>query len=298
VAEAPVEGSACSVAARMEAGGCLWRTKPTFRCKSQIQFVDISERCSFRETSGVQHQRFPVHREVVVLYFLLLPERGGLVIQNRGRRGAALISGLTAGVAITLSACGGSSNAQSVARTVTVTVVASSTTGTSDGSPEPPSTGGSSAESGGTTTAGPVPPSAAGTPLKLANFFNVDSDWAERPYDIADRRQEQGIGREIRYCNKESAPFLELRLANNFKTLKFEVGQSNASNASDQALMVDVSGNNEQIDVRRIPFNKIQAFAVPVNGVNALRISFYLDPAVKNCGFNSVEAAMYNAVLD
>ena len=195
---------------------------------------------------------------------------------------------------VALSACG-EAGAQGIAATVTVTVPANQVSDTSQTPTEESTT---DPDTSATATAGPLPPEAAGTTLKLANFFNVDQSWTESRYDIADRRQEQGIGRLVDQCYPQNAPFLELRLANNFNTLKFEVGQSNASQGSDQILIVDVSGNNEQIDIRRVPFNKVQAFDIKVSGVNALRISFYLDSQADGCGRESVEAVLHNAVVN
>lgn len=209
-------------------------------------------------------------------------------------RTITVLAGALATSVVALSACAGG-GAQGVAATVTVTVPTTQMPDTPQPSTEGPAI---DPDASTTATAGPLPPEAAGTTLKLANFFNVDETWTESRYDIADRRQEQGIGRRIDQCYSQNAPFLELRLANNFNTLKFEVGQSNASEGSDQILIVDVSGNNEQLDIRRVPFNKVQAFVIKVSGVNALRISFYLDSQADRCGRESVEAVLHDAVVN
>lgn len=135
--------------------------------------------------------------------------------------------------------------------------------------------------------------------MTLADFFDVDEQWTESRYDIAKSRQQLGIGAEIQSCYGPDAPdTLELRLANNFTTLKFNVGQANGSQASDQVLDVEVIGNGAQIDIRRIPFNKVQPFTIPVGGVNALVIRVYLDPETDQCDGDSVTAVLHGAVLE
>ena len=42
--------------------------------------------------------------------------------------------------------------------------------------------------------------------------------------------------------------------------------------------------NNEQVEIRSVPFNQIQEFTIDVDGVNALKILFYLDDNVDGCG--------------
>ncbi len=72
-------------------------------------------------------------------------------------------------------------------------------------------------------------------------------------------------------------PSLELRLARRFDQLSFSVGQDNASANSEQVLNVEVVTNGEQADLRKVPFDRVQPFEVPVSGVNAVVINFELD---------------------
>ncbi|SFO52684.1 hypothetical protein SAMN05660359_04057 [Geodermatophilus obscurus] len=76
---------------------------------------------------------------------------------------------------------------------------------------------------------------------------------------------------------------LELRLSNSFERLTFKVGQANDSESSDQELTVEVLANNEQVEIRQVPFNQIQEFEIPVSSVNALKIQTYLNPDNPDC---------------
>ena len=141
-------------------------------------------------------------------------------------------------------------------------------------------------------------PEKKGQTLALADFFNPGSAWTENRYDVADQGSVSGIATEIGGCGSSYTPKpLELRLANNFATLKFKVGQANSSESSDQILGVRVEGNGKQIDVQQVPFNEIQDFSVKVEDVNALKLQFYLDEEGEHCGSGAVQAVMYDVEL-
>jgi hypothetical protein len=181
---------------------------------------------------------------------------------------------------------------------------ASTTSARSTSAPETTSPAATSTSSSSSSTSsspgGPLGSDAAGRKLTLADFFQPDSQWAEKRYDIADKSQVQGIGTTVQYCGTGYAPReLELRLANNFDELTFSVGQANDSRASDQNVTVEVLGNNQQIDIRTVPFNQIQEFRIPVSGVNALKIALSLDEDVQNCGrTGSVVAVLTDITLN
>ena len=146
---------------------------------------------------------------------------------------------------------------------------------------------------------GPLGTDAAGRKLTLADFFQPDSQWAEKRYDIADKSQVQGIGTTVVQCGSNgSSPQLELRLANNFDQLTFSVGQANDSRASDQKLVVEVLANNQQVEIQSVPFNQVQDFRIPVDGVNALKILLYLDNTVQGCGLGSVIGVITGATVN
>ena len=108
--------------------------------------------------------------------------------------------------------------------------------------------------------------------------------WDEERYDIADQKDVQGIAATVQSCGDSAPQELELRLGNNFEELSFSVAQGNDSRDSDQQLSVEVLANNEQVEIRSVPFNQIQEFTIDVDGVNALKILFYLDDNIDNCG--------------
>ena len=85
-------------------------------------------------------------------------------------------------------------------------------------------------------------------------------------------------------CDSFYLRALELRLSNSFESLTFKVGQANNSESSDQELTVEVLANNEQVEIRQVPFNQIQQFEIPVSSVNALKIQIYLNPDNPDCG--------------
>lgn len=164
------------------------------------------------------------------------------------------------------------------------------------GDPSPDETESANAES--SPGAVVLSPDKKGQTLTLADFFNPDSDWTENRYDVADEGAVSGISYDVQNCGPGySTDSLELRLANNFETLNFRVGQANSSEVSDQNLVVRVEGNGKQLDVQRVPFNEIQEISVPVDGVNAAILQFYLDDEMEGCGSGNVQAVVYDAEL-
>ncbi|CAM3117317.1 hypothetical protein PSET11_01441 [Arthrobacter ulcerisalmonis] len=137
----------------------------------------------------------------------------------------------------------------------------------------------------------------AGKPLALSEFFNVDRDWSEKRYDVADRANINGIASELTTPGASYAKTLELRLANNFNKLTFKVGQSNSSTSSDKIVEVRVIANGKQIEIQKVPFNTIQEISVPVGGVNALKIQVAIDPASSRDN-DSVTAVLSSITLD
>ncbi|NYJ05812.1 hypothetical protein [Petropleomorpha daqingensis] len=207
---------------------------------------------------------------------------------------ALLTSALLLGTAACSSFAEDSASASSTSRTSTS---AARTTTPADTST---STSTSSSSSTSSSPGGPLGTESAGRPLHLNDFFGPSQNWSEKRYDIADKSQVQGIGTMVQNCGSRYTPQeLELRLANNFDQLTFSVGQANDSKASDQNVTVEILGNNQQIDIRSVPFNQIQQFTVPVSGVNALKIELYLDDAVQNCGrTGSVIAVLTDITLN
>jgi hypothetical protein len=87
-----------------------------------------------------------------------------------------------------------------------------------------------------------------------------------------------GIATETSSYGPTSRRTLELRLANRFNdTLTFKVGQANDSESSGKTILVKVIGNDEQLEIQKVPFNSIQTISVPVKGVNALKIQVEIE---------------------
>lgn len=141
-----------------------------------------------------------------------------------------------------------------------------------------------------------IQPKDAGRNLVLADFVRPDDDWKQNRYNIASKTNITGIGNEISSCGDYGAASLEMRLANNFEKFEFSVGQDNLSEKTDQKLVVRVKGNNKELDVYRVPFNKYQTFDVDVTDVNALTIETFLDEEVESCS-GSVVAVFYDIKL-
>jgi hypothetical protein len=204
----------------------------------------------------------------------------------RGRAtGHKLACGGAAVLALLLPGCAADGEAGQVASTTVTTVVTAEPSSTPSGT----ATSGSAA----TTTSSAPLTSSPGTsvetpptdqPLTLEDFFNPDDGWQANRYDIAGRSDVQGIATTVASCYESSARVLELRLSNKFSTLTFAAGQADNSASSDQRLTVEILTNNEQAEIRAVPFNQVQDFTIPVEAVNAVKFRLYLDPDSPRCG--------------
>lgn len=115
-----------------------------------------------------------------------------------------------------------------------------------------------------------LPEDSRGRELGLNDMFSADDEWAEDRFDIADQAQIRGLGAEI---DCHDAPIaLELRLARQFESLRMNVGQANDSPSSDGAVVVEIQGNGKQLDIREIPFDRVQPFDVSVSAMNAVKV--------------------------
>lgn len=94
-------------------------------------------------------------------------------------------------------------------------------------------------------------------PLGLDDFFNPSSSWEEGRWNVATKANEQGVSTEISYFDEEQ---LELRLQNQFASLRFEAGQANDSMSSDCVTKVDIFVDGELRETREFEFNVIQEF--------------------------------------
>jgi hypothetical protein len=143
---------------------------------------------------------------------------------------------------------------------------------------------------------GAPPTLTAGQRIGLDAFFDPQYGWEESRYDVADRGQVQGVSAFATSCSKP-LQFLEMRLQNKFKQLKFSVGQGNDSESSKYDLVVAVVANGKQVDVRNIPFNAVQDFNISVDGVNALEVTFMRNLPTGGCDTKTVRAVIFDATL-
>jgi hypothetical protein len=213
-------------------------------------------------------------------------------LQSVARRSA-----VTAGTAVlvgALAGCGADGFASSAQETTLSAPPTESFSATPTATDLPETT--SSPTGSATSSGGVLGRDSTGDRLTLADFFRPPSYWQESRYDIADKADVQGMGTTVASCDENGARTLEMRLSNNFDSLRFKVGQANDSESSDQNLVVEVIANNEQVEIRRVPFNQIQDFEIPVDAVNALKINFFLDPDTPECG-GSVVAVPYDVSL-
>ena len=210
------------------------------------------------------------------------------------------VATVAVGVVVTAAACAGGGESESVAPTSSAPETTSEPAETSTSDPATTSRATtSSAGASSTDDGGVLDEDDEGRQLGLDDFFNADSQWEERRYDLADQQDVPGVGSTVQGCGQSSTydRTLELRLGNNFSELTFSAAQANNSQRSDQDLVVEILANNEQRDIRSVPFNQIQDFTVDVEGVNALVIRLYLDDAVDNCG-GSVTGVISEATVN
>ena len=207
--------------------------------------------------------------------------------------GAAL---LTTGVLLSTVACSSFAGSESSAATPSSSSTASTSSSSTSSSATTSTTASSSSASASSTPGGPLDTSDSGRTLTLADFFSPQSYWQERRFDIADKTAVQGIGTTVSNCGSAYGRELELRLGNKFSELTFSAAQANDSQSSDQKLVVEVLANNQQVEIRSVPFNQVQDFRISVDGVNALKIRLYLDETVPRCG-GSVNGVITGATV-
>ncbi len=218
-------------------------------------------------------------------------------MERRDRGGRAVGTVLAAACVVTATACGGEpsftaatpssdtaapTSSSSAAPGSTTSAAPTTTTATTTTAA---TTTAATTTATGSTTGGPLQTDDAGRRLTLGDFFSPGSYWEEERYDVAGQQDVQGIGTEVSSCyGFQPEEALELRLGNNFDTLDFSVAQADDSRSSDQQVSVQVLANNEQVEIRSVPFNQVQTFSIPVAGVNALRIELALDEDNPDCG--------------
>lgn len=209
----------------------------------------------------------------------------GVDVSRTGR--ALAVATVALGVAVTSAACGSDGEAEPIGQpTSSAPETTSEPAETSTSSPATTSSAtSSSSASASSTDDGVLDEEDEGRELGLEDYFNADSQWEERRYDLAAQQDVPGVGSIVQGCGQSSTydRTLELRLGNNFSELTFSAAQANNSQRSDQNMVVEILANNEQRDIRSVPFNQTQDFTIDVTGVNALVLRLYLDDEVADC---------------
>lgn len=133
----------------------------------------------------------------------------------------------------------------------------------------------------------------SGQVLGLAQVFSVIGDWDSERFSGAGQSDVRGTGLDLLGCyasfdEAQSSSYgggtgqLELRLDRKFERVTFNAFQTNASTSSDETLVVEVLAGGEQVDIRRIAFDKLQDFDLPIAGKNAVKIRVFLETRT-NC---------------
>lgn len=192
---------------------------------------------------------------------------GGCGDDDGGDVEAATVTVTPAAVTVTSPAVTVTPPAETVTETQTVTVQPTETTS------DPPTPTGDDDEAGGEETDSESPTTIElppeGDELGLDDFFNPSRDWQEGRWNVADRTDAKGVSVGLYSSGQD----LELRLQNQFASLRFDAGQSNDSMSSECTTKVDVVVDGELRETREFRFNTIQEFdGVDVRNSNAVRI--------------------------
>ncbi len=154
----------------------------------------------------------------------------------------------------------------------TASASASATASTSAGATDAASATASGNPSAEATTNGLTPENSKGRELRLSDFQQpaTGSSWEEKRYDVASTTNTMGVGTKLDWLHTGE---IELRLANKFQKVTFNVGQANDSESSDLLVRVAVFADGKEIETVDVPFNDAHPFDVNVANVNALKIT-------------------------
>ncbi len=201
-----------------------------------------------------------------------------------------LAGGLAAMAVAAFSACGVNDAAPPTeAATVTVTVTQpqdvsgeSETTGAAAAASPEPDPGSSSTLSEPETFPTPSPTGAVPPPglVTLQTFHRPDRDvWSENTWDVANQREKRGVRADLRFpCGDDSSQELEIRTGARYSNLRFAVGQALNSGTSTHTMTVRFLADNKEVEIKRVPSNKVVPFDRNIANVVAVRIQFSVDP--------------------
>lgn len=208
-----------------------------------------------------------MHHASIVALFGLHPYH---LVMTTLRRWKALITLVLVAVS---SGCASTSANEQTATSPSSTTIDSPSLTPSPSSPTnitPSSSETHSSFPSGSTSPGVLnPDQTEGRDLTISDFFSVDgNDVKEDLYDVATLEGQKGVGSEVSY--DETA--IELRLANRYKNLTFNVGQANSSRSSDSILQIKIYKNGTSDKFDEVKFNEARSFDIDVSNVNALKI--------------------------
>lgn len=147
------------------------------------------------------------------------------------------------------------------------------------------------------SVSGIVAPDRANSPLSLSDFFNPDSNWSQVVTGVANLSGVQGIRGQLGGCGDSDE--LELRLQDQFHTLKFTVGQDDTSPSSDQTLVVTILVNGQQVEAKQVMFNGILKLAVNVTSANSVKIDFAIGNSSHcNEDTTTIYPVLFDATVD
>ncbi len=108
------------------------------------------------------------------------------------------------------------------------------------------------------------------------NYYVItESNWAKLRDEILSLAEccHQAFGEKSKHTDWLHNGEIELRLANKFQKVTFNVGQANDSESSDLIVRVAVFADGKEIETVDVPFNDAHAFDVNVANVNALKFA-------------------------
>lgn len=223
-----------------------------------------------------------------------------------------LAGGLAAMAVAALSACGVNDAAPPPeAATVTVTVTqpqdvsgGSGTTGAAAAASAEPDPGSSSTFSASEAFPTPSPTGAVPPPglVTWHTFQRPDPKvWSENTWDVANQREKRGLRTDLSFpCYDDTSAELEIRTGSRYSNLRFLVGQALDSGTSTHTMTVRFLTDNQEVEIKRVPSNKVVSFDRNITNVGAVRIQFSVDllPGEDQCTSGSpVSPVLFDGYL-
>ena len=136
-----------------------------------------------------------------------------------------------------------------------------------------------------------------GRDLTVNDFFEPDKPVLnDGLYNVATLTDQRGVGAFIGSGGGKVE--VELRLANRYDGLTFNVGQANDSKSSDEILRVEVFKNGDSDSIAEVPFNETRPVEVDVSNVNALKIVLTCQTKKGGSCDNPITGVLYGMTLE